>query len=313
VPTQTLIPSPTEIPVPEVFSNLLEDFIPIRNEDNTWGIGREVNGETLEIPGIASSESKLTLNLGDENTLDITQDINKIKIIDHPSGALIIDKGERIGYVWKGDHWTEILLQINFETDGTKFNEFPTITYEDIASGALAEAERLAAQPFPEGVEPLNNYYHDLNSDMVESNLDLQTAIEFYQHPEKFPMRYIYFYQTEINNFQIEVATLQVLNKDNTSVFIHMASNRGSINGNLDFWNKSIQLDYIPVFNMMIGGTNFDYCGGDGWGEMEKQICALNLPRKDFFEKMMQKWMTEQKIPGELERALFYLLSGVWY
>ena len=62
VPTQTLIPSPTEIHVPEVFNNLPEGFVPIRNEDNTWGVGRKINGETIPIPGINFSESKLMLN-----------------------------------------------------------------------------------------------------------------------------------------------------------------------------------------------------------------------------------------------------------
>ncbi|MCX6705610.1 MAG: hypothetical protein NTV24_00690 [Candidatus Woesebacteria bacterium] len=300
------------IPLPEGLSNLPDGFVPVRNEDNTWGIGREVNGETVEIPGIAFSENKFMLNLGDGETLDITDDINAIKIVDHPSGAEIIDMGERTGFVWKGDKWAEILLQIKFETDGTKFNEFPVVNYEDVTSGALAESERLATQPFPEGVEPVNNYYYDSNYGTIYPNYDPQIGYEFSIHLEKFPMRYVYFYQTKIGDVPVVMATLQVLNKDNSSVFIHIVESRDFLESQKNWWTNNIQLRRRPVFGLALGGTEYNYCE-DGWSEAAKQVCGLNAPHKAYLQELSQKWITEQKIPEELEGVLFTLQSGRWY
>ena len=299
-------------PVPEGLNNLPEGFVPVRNEDGTWGIGREVNGETVAIPGINFSQDKLMINLGDGETLDITDDINAFAIIDHLSGAEIMDIGERIGYVWKGDHWTEILLQIKFETDGTKFSEFPEVTYEDITSGALAEAERLAAQPFPEGVKPVSNYYHDLNYGTIYPDHDPQTSYEFSIHPEKYPMRFVYFYQATVNNVSVVVATLQVLNQDYSSVFIHMVESRDFLNSQGNWWNDNIQLQRLPIFSLALGGTKYDYCE-NGWSEAAKQVCVLNSPQDNILQEEMQEWMAEQKIPEVFERVFLTLESGRWY
>jgi hypothetical protein len=233
--------------------------------------------------------------------------------VTHPSGALLVDSGERVGFVWKGDKWAEILLEIQFQTDGTKLNELPEVTYEDIASGRLAEAERLASQPFPEGVKPLNNYYYDSDFTAVYPDLDPQTGYEFSLHPEEFPMRFVYFYQAEINNISVLVATLQVLNKDNTSIFIHMVESRKFINSYRDYFDKTIRLQRGPMFSMAFGGDKYDVCK-NSWSEAVTQVvCPLSAPQKDRLQTATQKLVEEQSIPEEFEEVLFVLSSGRWY
>jgi len=239
----------------------------------------------------------------------------------HPAGALLIDNGERVGFVWKGDRWTEILLDIKFETDGGKLNEFPTIFYDDITSGRLAEAERLVAQPFPKGVEPLDNYYYDPRDGSVYPEFydpyfpNIEASIEFSKYPETFPMRFVYFYQMEINKIPTVVATLQVLNKDYSSIFIHMVESKKSINSDPDYWNKTIQLQRRPRFDLALGKNEdgqYDYCK-DGWSEVVKEVaCFLNGPKRDELQKAAQKLGEEQKIPEEFEEVLSLFTSGLW-
>lgn len=233
--------------------------------------------------------------------------------VTHPSGALLIDSGERVGFVWKGDKWAEILLDIEFQTDCTKLNELPEVTYEDITSGRLAEAERLAAQPFPEGVKPLNNYYHDSNFSGIYPDIGGETGYEFSLHPEKFPMRFPFCYQAEMNNIPIVTATLQLLNEDDTSIFIHMIESRKFINSYPDYWNKVIRLQRRPTFDMALGGDKYDHCK-NGWSEAVKQVaCPLNAPKRDRLQIAMQRLIEKQSIPEEFERVLFVLSSGRWY
>lgn len=298
-------------PTPEWVNDLPQGFVPIRNENGDWGIAREVNGETVAVPGINSNENKLMLNLGDGETLDITGDINAIKIVDHESGELIFDTGERIGYVWKGDHWTEILLQINFETDGTKLNEFPQINYEDVTSGALTEAERLEAKPFPEGVQPLNNYYFDSNYGNIYPNFDPQAGYEFSTHLENFPMRFINFYKVVINGIPLRLVTLQVLNRDYSSQFIHMVTFIDSTFSE-DWWNDSIQLREVPSFSLALSGDKYDYCK-EGLPKGARLVCALNSPQETILKTEMQKWIIGQNIPDGLDRILFLQMTGRWY
>lgn len=306
-PSETPIP-PTETPaMPESLSNLPQDFVAVHNEDGSWGIGREVNGETVAIPGINFSEDKLMLNLGDGETLDITEDINSnlIKIIDHESGALIIDSGERIGYIWKGDKWAEILLQIKFETDGTKFNEFPVVNYEDVTSGALAEAERLKAPPFSQTVNPQSIFYsQDVNYGDISPN---------FSRPEIYnsPIRFAYFYQTSLNDVPVIMMTLQVLNSDNTSAFIHIAESKNFLDGNTVSWEDILRLKRSPVFYPGLSTDRYDYCK-NGWSQAVKQVCLLNTSQKASLESTIQKWISEQKIPGEIERFIFALGTKPW-
>ena len=206
------------------------------------------------------------------------------------------------------------LLDFPFQVDGAKLNELPEVAYDDIASGRLAEAERLASQPFPEGVKPFNNYYYDSNFDEIYPDFDPQTGYEISLHPEEFPMRFVYFYQAEINNIPVVVVTLQVLNKDNTSIFIHIVESRKYIESDRDEWNKYLQLQDMPIFNMALGGSKYNDLCKVGWSEAVTQVvCPLNAPQKDRLQATMQKVAEEQSIPEEWEQVLFVTQVGGWY
>jgi hypothetical protein len=311
-PSITPTPSPTTTPAPPLPPELL-DKLP---EGYTI-----TNGQLLDEFGVALGVVKvnqsgegyqLAFTIPDASGVLQNYTADMSALVTLPTGALFIDSGEHTGFVWKGDKWAEILLQINFETDRTKFSEFSAINYEDITSGALAEAERLAAQPFPEDVQPLGNYYYDSNYGNIYPNFNSKTGLEFSLHPEKFPMRFVYFYQVKINNVPVVMATLQVLNKDYSSVFIHMVDSRKFLDSQGDRWNNIIQLQRSPIFDMALGGTLYDPCK-DGWSDAVKQVCLLNTSQKTVLETAMQEWITEQKIPEELEQTLFVLESGRWY
>ncbi len=262
----------------------------------------------------------------DANGLHITVaegrvvDIPTDKIIGKLQGETYVldlaqqsESGYELGLVFRDGKWRETLLDFPFQTNGENIGNFPTITLEDITSGRLAEAERLASQPFPDGVEPLNNYYYDSNYGDIYPDLDPQTGYEFSLHPEKFPMRFVYFYQAEINNIPIVMVTLQVLNKDNVSIFIHMVESTKYINSDRDWWNGDVQLRRVPGFDMALGGDSYDHCK-NGWSEAVKQVaCSLNGPKRDELQKAMQRLVAEQKIPEEFERILFVQSSGRWY
>jgi hypothetical protein len=304
-------PIPTEIPIPEGLTTVPDGYSAVHNPDGTWGYGVGTGTEVSPLPNLTVDAAGAHFSLNG-TTIDIpTSEIQgRIKVVQ--TGALLVDTGERIDYIWKGDKWAEILLQIKFETDGTKFSEFPTINYEDISSGALVEAELLEAKPFPEDVKPVDNYYYEPSIGFISHNLDRSTGIEFSLHPEKYPMRFIYFYQVTINGIPVEMATLQVLNKDYSSVFIHMVESRNFLDSQWNWWANNIQLRRHPLFDMAVGGTEYDHCK-DGWSEAAKQVCSLNTPQKTVLETAMQEWIMEQEIPEELERVLFVLSSGRWY
>jgi hypothetical protein len=298
--------------MPEGLRNVPEGYSAVHNPDGTWGYGVGTGTEVSSIPDLTVDQAGAHF-AQDETIIDIpTNEIqDRIKVVGQ-NEQLLIDTGERIGYIWKGDKWAEILLQIKFETDGTKFSEFPTITYEDIASGALAEAERLEAKPFPEDVKPVDNYYYEPSIGFISHTLDRLSGIEFSLHPEKYPMRFIYFYQATINGIPVEMATLQVLNKDYSSVFIHKVESKNFLDSQWNMWTNEVQLQRHPIFDMAVGGTGYDHCK-DGWSEAAKQVCFLNTPQKTALETAMQEWIMEQKIPEELERVLFVFSSGRWY
>jgi hypothetical protein len=303
-------------PTPEWAKDLPEGLLSVRNEDNTWGIGKEVNSETIVIPGINSTENKLTLDLGDEETLDITHDIDKINIINHESGALIIDKGERIGYVWKGDHWAEILLQITFETDGMKFDEFPTVTYEDIASGALAEAERLEAQPLPEKVIPVNDYVLRTDSDYYIYLRHTSDQVKsYYADSLTKPMRFEFFYKSEINDVRLIISSLQIKNKDGSSVFLHILSEADHFDAslnvpstNFDLWYENISLYSKPVFDLAIFSDPNASCQQPPYpysNVLDKEVvCPINQPNYKILDELARKWVATGNIPNEFEKII---------
>jgi len=287
-----------------------------------------VNGQILVEPGvelgtIKTDQSEKGYNLA-ITALDASGTLQNYEtdlssFLVHPSGALLIDSGERVGFVWKGDRWTEILLDINFETNGEKPDEFPTIFYDDITSGRLAEAERLAAQPFPEGVEPLDNYYYDPRLDSVYPEFydpyfpDMEASYEFGKHPETYPMRFVYFYQIEINDIPTVVATLQVLNKDYSSIFIHQIVPREYINKYPKNWDEAIRLKRPPFLFCPAMTSCGQYTYENDWIKMiEPIVCSLNQSGKDKLEKAMQKLEEEQEIPEEFERVLSLLMTSPW-
>jgi hypothetical protein len=320
-PTGTSSPTPTEIPMPESLANILPGYS--INQGHLVDASGVSLGDVVKDQADGSTDLSFTTTDFNDQAQEHFIDLSTVSV--RPSGAIIIDSDKRTGFVWKGDKWAEILLQIQFETDGTRFDRFPTITYEDIASGALAEAECLAAEPLPDKVVPLTDYYIYSNKNFnfviipSPSNGQLTT---YYNDNSTKPMRYGFFYNLEINGIQTVVSTLQIKIPDGSTRFLHIIANKEYLTSenlnshpkDLEAWTKHFTLEYMPVFDLSIfDGPNFS-CNNPpnvNASVLSKQaICPINQPNKDNLETLSKRWIDSGgNIPTEFEREIFEIGS----
>ncbi|MBU2610520.1 MAG: hypothetical protein KJ606_06180 [Chloroflexi bacterium] len=292
-PTPTTTATPTEVPLPppEFLAQFPEETYSYdaNGLHITTAEGRVVNIPTDKITGKLQGETYV---------LDLAQQS---------------ESGYQLGLVFRDGQWRETFIDFPFQTDGTKLNELPQIAYEDIASGRLAEAERLAAQPFPEGVEPIECtnmdeqgiIYPDIYNDMAK-------RYEFQQHPETYPMRFAFFYNIEISGMKMITLTLQVLNQDYSSMFLHGFRDLNYPKQKPDYWEKLLSLGYMPLFDLTLNDDcNKPSIMGDNI-KVRKVICPINAARKDELKGLQQEWLDSGVIPKEMERVLFAALSMVW-
>jgi hypothetical protein len=109
------------------------------------------------------------------------------------------------------------------------------------------------------------------------------------------------------------VVTLQILNQDYSSVFIHTVESRKFVNSYWDSWNNDIHLRRMPILGIGLGGDIYEICT-KGWSDaVTEVVCPLNALQRDRLETTIQQWLGEQGIPKELEKVLFLLESGPWY
>jgi hypothetical protein len=147
--TPTLIPSPTSIPVPEGFNNLPEGFVPIRNENGTWGVGIDQTGQTEAIPNFSvdNTGARLVLN-------DITVDIPTNEIQDRikvgQEGVLQIYNEQKtaIDYAYDEENkvWIKAsdVLQPDYKNPE---NYIHLQTWDDLKK--LARLQEMILTPFP--------------------------------------------------------------------------------------------------------------------------------------------------------------------
>ncbi len=289
------------LPTPEVLDKLPAGY--------TIANGQLVNESGVSLGAIKSQNGKdfqLVFAISDDDNVshDYTADITALKI--HSTGALLIDGGERTGFVWKGDRWAEVLLQIKFETDGMKFSEFPSVTLEDIASGRLAEAEHLAAAPLSEKAVP---FTYDIGTN----------GGDYWIHPDRTPtqraayltdeaarpVRYEFFYNTEINGVPLVVSTLQIKNPDNSVRFLHTVRR-----------SKFYTDDYLqemPMFNLAISDDPNASCDQISITETGKQVvCPLNQPDSQILMPLAQEMVQTGIIPEKFEEIVFQGGSILW-
>jgi len=219
-----------------------------------------------------------------------------------------------LGVVWRDNQWQETLLDFPFQTDGTRLNELPTVFLEDITSGRLAEAERLAAQPFPDTAKPFERYVFQENFRIFYPVLSRSQVNSYVQYPETKPIRVAFFYKTEINDVKLVMATVQVLNRDKTETFVHMVNSEDFVLSRWDFWIPFISLKYEPIYDLALD----DSCNSPSVpfrnnNAAKNVVCPINTPQKQHLENLIQQTVDQGVITEEWEEIIFYLMAtGVW-
>jgi hypothetical protein len=242
------------------------------------------------------------------HTLDLST------LIVHPSGAFIVDNGERAGFIWKKDKWVQILLDIKFETSPENYKNFPEVTYEDLTTGRLAEAERLNAEPFPADVIPIQEYEFDKYAGVFSPKFSPETGYYISRHPDKSPLRYIYFYKVTINEIPLRMATLQVLNKAGDGMdFAHFIESDDYMRKYPTNWIEDIRLGRMPSFDLVLGEPYPDPLKYGSSKAVKQVAYPLNSPDINELDQLQKQFVADLRFPDEFERRLFIMATLTWY
>lgn len=109
IPTETPTPTATPLPTlpPELQASLEQRFggkLAIEYINGQWVL-TDKSGAVLGAvePGKGWEDSKFSFTTTDDDSTVQNHEASLPAIIQHPSGVTLIDSGERVGFVWKGD------------------------------------------------------------------------------------------------------------------------------------------------------------------------------------------------------------------
>ena len=225
------------------------------------------------------------------------------------------NSGYELGVVFREGQWRETFINFPFETNGENINNFPEIALEDVTSGRLAEAERLAAPAFPDTAKPFNQYAFDEKYKTVSAVISQAEADAYVASPATKSLRVPFFYKIKINGVRLIMPTVQVLNNDETERFIHMVEGEDFIRNRWDnYWIPFITLKYEPTFDMALDDDcNKSVAPFRSEVAAKNVVCPINAPQREYLEDSIQKTVTQGRVPEEWDNTIFYCLaSGVW-
>ncbi|MBW8011524.1 MAG: hypothetical protein FVQ83_09845 [Chloroflexi bacterium] len=318
----TLTPTPTITPLPDLPSEV-QAWIDNNQEisyDRETGIATMLvevgEGESREEVFRVNQDGSIGLEtttfdgVNDSQRQEIEVSMDVLQVEPKKGENLLIDTGERVGWIYRDGSWREILLDIEFETSGENINILPEIYPDDVTSGRLAEAERLEAPSFSDEVEMIGFEYSDLSDGVLPDISDEQINSGVFGNlnlygdvNNRLPLALPFFYKVMFEDQTGVLITMQYLNPDRTVSFLHMANDVDSIENNSEHWQNEINLKYMPLFDPGIG----DFCDWDSVAYFDLYtdvVCSMNLPYKDELEGLMHDWVESGQVPEELERVI---------
>ena len=211
-------------PVPEGLNNLPEGFVPVRNEDGTWGIGIIQEGQTVTIPDVSFDSTGLHI----AEVVDIKpEDIAKrLKVGQNSPFQIYNEQGTAILYAY--DTENKVLINSADVLQPDNSNPENYIKYDTLDDWLKSvRLEKMVVTPF----DPTNTYFPDLASiysrewNNLNSSYAVNSEFDFYSPfgslPENMqsPFRFPNF--VNIGNGQAYGYIEQIYNLDGSFTLLH--------------------------------------------------------------------------------------------